>query len=63
MTILMPVYLRASCHRHGERHGEIGLGKLLPRCHDGDDTHDGNIQAYSREGMRLYFVGSLTLST
>jgi hypothetical protein len=37
-----------SCHRHGERHGEIGLGKLLPRCHDGDDAHDDDIQAYSR---------------
>jgi len=46
-----------SCHRHGERHGEIDLGRLLSRCHDDDDAHDADIRAYSRQGMRLYFVG------
>jgi hypothetical protein len=34
--------------RHGERHGEIGLGKLYSRHHDGDDAHDDELQAYSR---------------
>jgi hypothetical protein len=27
------------------------------------DAHDGHLQAYSRQGMRLYFVDSLTPST
>jgi hypothetical protein len=37
-----------SRHRHGERHGEIGLCKeFFPQC-DGDDAHDNELQAYSR---------------
>ncbi len=47
-----------SCHRHGERHGEIGLGKLYSRPHDGADAHDADIRAYSREGMRRYLLGT-----
>jgi hypothetical protein len=39
-----------SCQRHGERHGEIGLGKSLPRYHDGDDAHDDESRAYSTWG-------------
>jgi hypothetical protein len=39
-----------SRHRHGERHGEIGLGKPLPRRRDGDDAHDDPLRAYSRRG-------------
>jgi hypothetical protein len=34
-------------HRHGERHGEIGLPKRLTRYRDGDDAHDGELPAYS----------------
>src|SRR5918994_5348686 len=30
---------------------------------DGHDAHDGPLRAYSRQGMRLYFVGPLTAST
>ena len=37
-----------SRHRHGERHGEIGLGKLYSRPHDAHDAHDGELRAYSR---------------
>ena len=37
--------------------GKIGLGKPLSRCHDGDDTHDADIRAYSREGVHIYFLG------
>ena len=37
-----------SRHRHGKRHGEIGLGKPLARYHDGDDAHDGRLQRFSR---------------
>ncbi len=48
-----------SCHRHGEE----GLCKRFSNYHDGDDAHDDDIQAYSRQGMRLYFVGYLTPST
>jgi hypothetical protein len=57
MTILMPVYLRPSCHRHGERHLRNALPKRLTRRRNGDDAHDADIRAYSRQGMRLYFVG------
>ena len=39
-----------SRHRHGERHGEIGLCKLLPRYRDGDDAHDDEMRVLSREG-------------
>jgi hypothetical protein len=46
-----------SRHRHGERHRRNTLPKLLPRYRDGDDAHDADIRAYSRQGMRLYFVG------
>jgi len=52
-----------SRHRHGECHREIGLGMPLPRYHDGRDAHDDDIRAYSRQGMRRYFLGSLTPST
>jgi hypothetical protein len=51
-----------SRHRHGERHGEIGLPKRLTRRRDGNDANDGHLRAYSRQGVRLYFVGSLTPS-
>jgi hypothetical protein len=57
MTILMRVYLRASYHRHVHRHRVNRIGKLLPRYHDGDDAHDDDIRAYSRQGMRRYFLG------
>jgi hypothetical protein len=63
MTILMPVYLRPSRHRHGERHRRNALPKRLTRRRDGDDAHDADIRAYSRQRVHLYFVGSLTLST
>jgi hypothetical protein len=46
-----------SRHRHGERHRRNALPKRLTRRRDGDDDHDGDIRAYSRQGMRLYFVG------
>ena len=52
-----------SRHRHGERHRRNVLPKRLPRYRDGDDAHDADIRAYSRQGALLYFVGSLTLST
>jgi hypothetical protein len=39
-----------SCHRHGERHGEIDLGKPLARYHDGNDAHDGGLRVFSRQG-------------
>jgi len=41
MTILMPVYLRASYHRHVHRHRVNRIGKPLPRYHDGRDANDG----------------------
>jgi hypothetical protein len=63
MTILMPVYLRASYHRHVHRHRVDRIGKPLPRYRDGDDAHDGPLRAYSRQGAHLYFVDSLTPST
>lgn len=34
--------------RHGECHGEIGLGMRYSCPPDGDDAHDGELQAYSR---------------
>ncbi len=37
-----------SCHRHGERHGEIGLCKRYSRPHDGDDAHDDELRVLSR---------------
>jgi hypothetical protein len=52
-----------SRHRHGERHRRNVLPKRLPRYRDGDDAHDADIRAYSRQGALLYFVGSLTAST
>jgi hypothetical protein len=48
MTILMPVYLRPSRHRHGYRHRRNALPKRLTRRRDGDDAHDDDIRAYSR---------------
>jgi hypothetical protein len=50
MTILMPVYLRPSRHRHGERHRRNALPKRLTRRRDGDDAHDADTRAYSRQG-------------
>ena len=38
-----------SRHRHGERHRRNALPKQLPRCHDGDDAHDGHLRANSRQ--------------
>jgi hypothetical protein len=52
-----------SRHRHGERHRRNALPKRLTRRRDGDDAHDADIRAYSRQGMRRYFVGSVTPST
>ena len=52
-----------SCHRHGERHQENPIGKRLSSYYDGDDARDADIRAYSRQGVHLYFVGYLTLST
>ena len=52
-----------SRQRHGERHQENPIGKRPSSYHDGDDAHDADIRAYSRQGMRRYFVGSLTPST
>jgi hypothetical protein len=46
-----------SRHRNGERHRRNALPKRLTRRRDGDDAHDADIRAYSRQGMRLYFVG------
>jgi hypothetical protein len=46
-----------SRHRHGYRHRGKGLGKPLLRYRDGHDAHDADIQAYSRQGVHLYFVG------
>ncbi len=54
MTIPMPVYLRASYHRHVHRHRVNRIGKPLPRYHDG---RDADIRAHSRQGVHLYFVG------
>ena len=54
---------RPSGHRYGERHRRNSSPKRLTRRRDGDDAHDADIRAYSRQGMRLYFVGSLTPST
>jgi hypothetical protein len=62
MTILMPVYLRPSRHRHGERHRRNALPKRLTRGRDGDDAHDGNLRAHSRQGAPLYFVGHYPFS-
>jgi hypothetical protein len=52
-----------SRHRHGYRHRGKSLGKRFSRYRDGHDAHDGHLRAYSRQGMRLYFVDSLTPST
>jgi hypothetical protein len=49
--------------RHGYRHRGISLGNRFSHYYDGDDARDGHIQAYSRQGMSRYFVGSLTPST
>src|SRR5919112_4307009 len=45
-----------SRHRHGERHRRNALPKRVPRRRDGDDAHDADIRAYSRQGALLYFV-------
>ena len=51
----------------GDRHVIVIGGKSLPkrltRYRDGDDAHDADLPAYSRQGMRRYFVDSLTPST
>jgi hypothetical protein len=52
-----------SCHRHIYRHCGNRRDKRLSRYHDGCDAHDDDIRAYSRQGVHLYFVGHLTLST
>jgi hypothetical protein len=39
-----------SSHRHGGRHGEIGLGKRYSRYHDSHDAHDGGLREFSRQG-------------
>jgi hypothetical protein len=48
MTVNCQCIWGPSYHRHGERHGEIGLSKLYSRPHDGDDAYDGELRAYSR---------------
>src|SRR3954465_2652018 len=53
MTVNCECVRGPSRHRHGERHGEIGLGKPLARYHDGDDAHDGHLQRFSRRWWRL----------
>ena len=63
VTIICWRVREPSHHRHIHRHREKGLGKRFSRYRDGHDAHDGHLRAYSRQGMRLYFVGSLTLST
>jgi hypothetical protein len=50
MTILMPVYLRPSRHRHGERHRRNALPKRLTRYRDGDDARDDELHRYSKGG-------------
>ena len=52
-----------SRHRHGERHRGKDLGKRFSRYRDGHDAHDGDLRAYSRQGVHLYFVDYLTPST
>jgi hypothetical protein len=37
-----------SCHRHGYRHRENGLGKRFSRYRDVHDAHDADIRAYSK---------------
>src|SRR5215210_165882 len=39
-----------SRHRHVHRHRGKGLGKRLPRYRDGDDAHDDDLRAFSRQG-------------
>ena len=56
MTVKRSCVQGPSRHRHGERHGEIGLGMRYSRPDDDDDANDGDIRAYSRQGRRLYFV-------
>jgi hypothetical protein len=50
-----------SRHRHGKRHGEIGLGKLYSRPHDDDDAHDGEPQRFSRRWRRLRLPSEMDL--
>jgi hypothetical protein len=52
-----------SRHRHGERHRRNALPKRLTRYRDGDDAHYGPLGLILDEGMRRYFVDSLTPST
>jgi hypothetical protein len=46
-----------SRHRHGYRHRRNALPKRLTRSRDGDDAHDDELRAYSRQVAHLYFVG------
>jgi hypothetical protein len=62
MTVKRWCVRGTSRHRHVYCHGGNRVGKRLPRRHDGNDAHDGHLRAYSRQGVRLYFVGSLTPS-
>jgi hypothetical protein len=57
MTVNCQCIWGPSRHRHGECHRRNALPKQLTRCHDGDDAHDADIRAYSRQGALLYFVG------
>jgi len=57
-----------SCHRHVYRHRVNRIGKPLSRCHDGDDAHDADILAHSRQGgtsllRRLSYCFNLTRRT
>jgi len=51
------VCLEAVTSSSGERHQEKSLGKRLLRCREGDDAYDALLRAYSKQAMRLYFVG------
>src|SRR5918993_5216353 len=40
-----------------------GVLRICGDSGDGHDAHDGPLRAYSRQGMRRYFIGPLTAST
>jgi hypothetical protein len=46
-----------SCLRHVYHHCGNLIYKRFSDYHDDDDAHDDGLRAYSKQGMRLYFVG------
>ena len=44
----------ASWQRHGDRHGDNGLDKRLPRHHDSDDAYDGRLRTFSKWGTASF---------